>query len=322
MRPLSIVSAAVLLVMGSRVMQAQASGAAHANHAQPTRPSDSLTALLTDPLGSRTASGTAIVTGTTVRITWTGDQAGAVRTWSVRRGSCGRDEGVLGAVSTYAPITVNGSGSGTSSATLDAPLPGDGQFHVVVHGSTTAAPASSLGCGALGAWVMPPSRDTVLTSSPNGSRPMPVDHSAMDHSAMNHSAMAAPDSAGAMSPGMNMSGMKMSGMSDSTLMAIHMRMMADPVIRERAMSDPVLQRMMAGMPGMASMGMDMREMTSAPMKDSSRAEAPLKRSTTGATTRPAAKPATRPAAKPAAKPAPAMPGMDHSKMPMKRKPPV
>jgi hypothetical protein len=307
MRPLSIVSVAALLMLGSRVIHAQASGAAHANHGQP-RPSDSLTALITDPLGSRTASGTATVTGTAVRVTWAGDQAGAVRTWSVRRGSCSRDEGGVGAMSAYAPITVNESGSGTSRATLDAALTSDAQYHVVIHGSATAATASSLGCGALRAWAMPPSSDSVLTSSPNGSRPMPVDHSTMNHSAM----ATPPDSTGA-TPSASIS---MPGMSDSTLMAIHMRMMADPVIRERVMTDPVLQRMMAGMPGMSPMKMDMTDTASARMKDSSRTEAPAPRATRGATT----KPASKPVAKPAAKPAPVMPGMDHSKMPVKRKP--
>lgn len=308
MRPLSMVSVAAALLLCSRVVHAQASGAAHASHSQTARPSDSLTALITDPLGSRTASGTAIVTGTAVRVTWAGDQAGAVRTWSVRRGSCVRDEGVLGAMNAYAPITVNGSGSGTSSATLDAPLKSDGPYHVVVYGSGTASAASPIGCGALRAWVMPPSSDTVLTSSPNGSKPMPVDHSTMDHSAMT----TPPDSTGA-TPSASMS---MPGMSDSTLMAIHMRMMADPVILERVMTDPVLQRMMAGMPGMSSLKMDMPDTAGARMKDSSRTEAPATRATRGA--RPEA--TTKPAAKPAAKPAPVMPGMDHSKMPVKRKP--
>lgn len=301
MRSLSIVSVAALLVLGSRPMHAQASGAAHAGHAQPTRPSDTLTALLTDPLGSRAASGTATVTGTTVRIAWDGDKAGSVRTWSVRRGTCVRDEGVLGAVGAYAPITVNGSGSGTGSATLGAPLANDARYHVVIHGSDNAATALPFACGALGAWVLPPKGDTVLTSSPNGSRPAPVDHSTMNHAEM---AMPRDSAPGAPPP----------ALSDSTLMAIYVRMMADPVIRERVRTDPVLQQMLAGVPALPSMPTDIP----AAEKDSTRAETPA----TGARRTTTSRPAAKPTAKPTPKPTHNMPGMDHSKMPVKRKPPV
>ena len=43
--------------------------------------------------------------------------------------------------------------------------------------------------------------------------------------------------------------------SDSLLMAIHQRMMSDPVIRERVATDPVLQRMLGGLPAVAGGGM-------------------------------------------------------------------
>jgi hypothetical protein len=58
-------------------------------------------------------------------------------------------------------------------------------------------------------------------------------------------------------PGM---GATQDGMTMQQLLAIHQRMMADPVIRERAATDPVLQQMMQGMPhgdmpGMQQSGM-------------------------------------------------------------------
>lgn len=351
MRSLFLTALAALGLPSGSAMQAQASGDPHANHAaMPTQPAaGELTALLTDPLGSRAGSGTATVIGTTVRMNWSGDQPGAVRTWSVRRGSCTRDEGIVGTASAYAPVTVDASGSASSNASLGAPLMADGQFHVVVQtsagASAAAGTASTLACGRLGVGA-PPSRVAAeLTTSPNGSKPAAVDHSAMDHSKMDHSGMnmsatsASSAAAGATSASTNMSGMTMSGTnsSDSSLMAIHMRMMADPVIRERVMTDPVLQRMMAQMPGMSSMDMhmdmqkDMPGMTSAPPGSGAPARARAASTTPKPAAKPAPKAATKPAAKPAATPAPAaMPGMDHSKMPgmspakppVTRKPPV
>jgi len=51
-------------------------------------------------------------------------------------------------------------------------------------------------------------------------------------------------------PGMpEMPGMAGGAMDMARMMAIHERMMADPVIRERVASDPVLQQMMLGMTG-------------------------------------------------------------------------
>ena len=329
MRLFFLTAVVALGVPNGSVVYAQAPGGVTANHAsmpmQP--PSAARAALLTDPLGSRAASGTSTVTGTMVRMVWYGDQPGAVRSWSVRRGSCTRDEGLVGEASAYAPITVDASGSASGSANIGAPLAADSQFHLRVQSSAdspaTGAVATTLACGTLRNAAAPVrAAAKELTTSPNGSKPAAADHSAMDHSMMDHSGMnmsgtgASGGAAGASSSSTNVS-----RMDDSTMMAIHMRMMADPVIRERVMTDPVLKRMMAQMPGMSSMNTDMPRMTSEPAAGagatgSTTAASAAAKPATRATRMPATKPAAKPAAKPATKPAPAaMPGMDHSKMP-------
>ena len=348
MRTVIVVALIALGVPGGTSLRAQATASMPASHAgMPMQQGGAFTALLTSPLGSRGASGNATVSGTAVRVIWSGDQPDAVRVWSVRRGSCARDEGLVGAPGAYPAMTVDASGSASGNAILGASLAGDGEFHVLVQSSagppTADATATIIACGVLGNAAAPTSAvGRELTTSPNGSKPAAVDHLTMDHSTMDHSATnvsstgASSPAAGASSPSMNMSGM---GDTDTSLMAIHMRMMADPVILERVMSDPVLQRMMAQMPGMSSMDMDMAGMTSAPAGSGAAATAktartmakPVAKPATRAAAKPAKKPATKPAAKPAAKPAPAampgmdhskMPGMDHSKMPVSRKPPA
>jgi hypothetical protein len=55
-------------------------------------------------------------------------------------------------------------------------------------------------------------------------------------------------------PADSMAGMQHGGMEMERMMAMHARMMADPVIRERMMTDPVLQRMMTEMSASMSAG--------------------------------------------------------------------
>ena len=300
MRFLVVAVLIVLFVPNATVVYAQASGSMPANHtSRPMREHGALTALLTDPLGSRGVSGTASVNGTTVRVIWSGDQPGTVRAWSVRGGPCARDEGVTGAAGDYTPITVDASGGAVGSAALGAPLAAERQFHVLVQSSARSAAAGvtaiTLACGSLRN-AAAAARDAVteLTTSPNGSKPAAADHSTMDHSSMNMPSTGASGDAAS-------SSVKISdtGSSDSSLMAIYLRMMADPVIRERVMTDPVLRRMMAGMPGMSALQESTLEMMSVPVRTGAGESAG------------------------AAKPAPAAtPGMDHSKMPSVRKPPV
>ncbi|WP_310572045.1 hypothetical protein [Gemmatimonas sp.] len=336
MRTLLVVSLLAFAIPNAAVVRAQGSGSVTSHdHSMSMPQGGAMTALLTDPFGSRGASGTATVRGTSVLMQWSGDQPGTARVWSVRRGSCARDEGLIGAASAYAPIAVDAAGSARAGASLDAPLAADGQFHVLVQTAadspSAGAAATRIACGALAKGATPARAVTELTTSSNGSRPAAMDHSAMDHSSMNMSGSgAASGAADAATPSTSMSGM---GATDTSLMAIHMRMMADPVIRERVMTDPVLQRMMAQMPGMSAMDldMDMPGMKRAPSGSGAAARAKATGTTAEPAARPAVKPATRaatrpaakPAAKPASKPAPAaMPGMDHSKMPGMRKPPA
>ena len=326
MRFLLLSTMLVIALPAGRVLRAQAAGGAHANHAemQTLPPTPTMTALLTSPLGSRAESGAVSVTGTTVQMTWVGGAPGAMRTWSVRRGTCSRDEGLLDALNGYAPITLDDSGRATRTATLDRALSADATFHVLVQTpdaapAATARGARTVACGALNVPAPAVRAPTERTDSPNGSKSSTVDHAAMDHSMMDHS-------------GMNMSGMSMSATSpsaspggstgvdlqvpskmmpatsDSMLMAIHKRMMADPVIQERVLSDPVLLRMMAQIPAMEA------SVSATQASPAESAKTPRK---------PAAKPVAKPSAKPVSKPTPAaMPGMDHSKMPGMGKPPV
>jgi len=146
-------------------------------------------------------------------------------------------------------------------------------------------------------------------ASPAAATPM----AGMDHSTM---------------PGMSGTA---SGMSSDDMMALHMKLLSDPVIRARLMADPEMRRMMtamlADMPpehrAMMQQMMSQKPSTAAAHAHTPKKAAPVKKPTAA---KPAArKPAANPAAKPAAKkpvprkPAPkkdSMAGMDHSKMKM------
>ena len=256
------------------------------------------TALLTGPLGTRTPTGAAVVEGRTVRVTLAGDQPGSTRLWYLHRGSCARDEGMVGAARAYRPIAVDAHGSGSGSVTLDAPLAEDRDYYVAVHASATDPTSDVIACG--------PLMKAARRAGQLGARKtdtLPVGNMpAMDHAAMGMAGTAMPGTA---MPGTAMHGMGgMVGMAGTDsmaalLMAVHRRMMADVVIRERVMTDPVLRSMLARMP--ASEG-------ATPPTGAARAEdAPSARPTPPtqrptATAKPVAKPAAKPAAKPVAKP--------------------
>ena len=169
-----------------------------------------ITALLTGPMGTRSPSGAATVEGTAVRVTWSGDQPGATRPWYVHKGSCSHDEGMVGAASAYTPITVDAMGAGSGAATLPGPLDPSTTYFVAVHASPSSATSEVIACGPLG----------------GGSMGM-----------------------GQMAGMSGMSGMSGAGDTSNVyaMMAIQMRMMADPVIRQRVMTDPTLRRMMQDM---------------------------------------------------------------------------
>jgi hypothetical protein len=182
--------------------------------------------MLTSPMGTRGPSGVATVDGAVVSLTLQADVVGATRSWSIHKGSCGRDQGFVGTVESYPPLTIDPQGNGTANARLAAPL-ADGAYFVAVHGAASDPASAFVACGALA---------EAMNSMPMGTVPM-----------------------GTMPMGtMPMGTMPMGSDSTSTrLMAIYSRMMADPVVRERVMTDPVLQRMLAGLDMADSMAMPM-----------------------------------------------------------------
>ena len=60
---------------------------------------------------------------------------GAVHPWHVHRGQCGSDLGILGDAADYKPLSVSDDGRASRDATLDIPLPQDGNYYVNVHAS-------------------------------------------------------------------------------------------------------------------------------------------------------------------------------------------
>lgn len=172
-----------------------------------------------------------------------------------------------------------------------------------------------------GMQMSPPRADSARRDTTDHSRMMmPMRDSSQrraDTSAMRHEGHQMADSTRRGAP--NASTMDMQQMMD-----MHMRMMADPVIRERIMADTALRRMMQDM--MSEMPTEHRAHMEAMMAKPAEKE-PAKKP---AATKPADPHAGHkmPAAKPAPKAAPktpaakkdSMPGMDHSKMAPKKKP--
>jgi hypothetical protein len=95
------------------------------------------------------------------------------------------------------------------------------------------------------------------------------------------------------------------------MMELHMRMMADSVIRARVLADTAMRRMMTEM--IEQMPAEHREHMREMLREPEQAPVPAPKDQP-----PAKKPATP--KKPPAKPKDAMPGMDHSKMPGMKKP--
>lgn len=295
-----------------------------------------ITALLTGEMGTRSPTGTVSVAGTAVRVAWSGDQPGSTRPWYVHKGSCGRDEGVVGTGGSYRPIAVDARGTGTGTATLPAPLAAPGPYYVAVHAAAADTAAGVIACGPLrGGGLSEARAASPAAMAGMGNMAEMGNMAGMDHSMMDMNSMS-PAATGAGTPtgrSQATAAAQRSGADSgsSLLMAVHMRMMADPVIRERAMTDPTLQRMMAQMrmPAETSvMPMPMRGSTPpAADRGGRRAPRPAARvprrraadphaghegmAMPGMNTTPA-KPAAPAASAPARG---SMPGMDHSKMP-------
>lgn len=302
----------------------------HANMAM-SAPSAITTTVLSGPLGSRSASGSATVTGQVVQLSWNGDTPGAVRAWSVRHGTCSAVGAMIGTTASYAPISVDAKGNGAAAVTLGAPLNMSEAFHIAVHAASEPN-SERLACGSLSSGP-----DVASITSANNMAGM--DHSimiGMDHSNMPgmnpnkpamDSTMAGMNHAGMNHALMNATSTPLTPMSDSAsaiLLAIHQRMLADPVIRERVATDPTLQRMMEQLSDMEMSSSGMNTSTAREMSSESavgvkrNTGVPAKKSTP---TSPAKAATKAPVKEPVKAATPSMPAMDHSKMPGMKKPP-
>jgi hypothetical protein len=61
---------------------------------------------------------------------------GGVHPWTVRRGQCGDDQGVVASPDRYPPLTVGRDGVANQTTALEVPLPIDGQYFVSVQASS------------------------------------------------------------------------------------------------------------------------------------------------------------------------------------------
>lgn len=138
-----------LVVAAAGQAGAQGAYASHPAAAQPT----SLMAMLMPPSGARSPAGMAMVTGTTVQVTLTGDTPGAVRAWHIHKGSCGHDEGIVGDAAVFPTFTIGTDGKGMARATLAAPLPAGASYFINVHASPRDH-KTIIACGALAAGGM------------------------------------------------------------------------------------------------------------------------------------------------------------------------
>jgi len=75
--------------------------------------------------------------GFTASVNIAGATPKSTHPWHVHRGTCGNDQGVVGAGSSYTPITVGDDGKGTSTATVSAPLDPNGSYIINIHASPT-----------------------------------------------------------------------------------------------------------------------------------------------------------------------------------------
>lgn len=154
-RLLAVAAAALLGVTGTAAAQSTGSAGghaghdAHAGHAAPAaQQMEHGHAMLAAPSGARTPAGMVMLHGPSAELTLTGDQAGATRPWRIHKGTCAKDEGVVGEASKFAPASVGADGKGSAKATLDAPLSAAGTYFVAVHASASDM-ETIVACGAL-----------------------------------------------------------------------------------------------------------------------------------------------------------------------------
>ena len=124
--------------------------AAHGRAWSPVAQGTKWTATLA-PQGDSKVNGTATVAagksaGTTeVDISITGAAPGATYPWHVHTGKCGGG-GIWGDPSAYKPLKAGSDGTAKGTATIKAPPPSSGDYHVNVHAPVGGTPVA---CGDL-----------------------------------------------------------------------------------------------------------------------------------------------------------------------------
>jgi len=141
-------SAALLLLASGAAAQDTASAPAkagmpgmHMNHGEAM-------ATLVATSGAPQPAGMAMLRGTTIQLTFSGDQPGSTRPWHVHKGTCTDDEGIVGRVGSYPALSIGQDGRGTAKATLSQPLPATGSYFVAVYASASDM-KTVIACGPL-----------------------------------------------------------------------------------------------------------------------------------------------------------------------------
>jgi hypothetical protein len=74
---------------------------------------------------------------TRVQIHVTGAKPGSTHPWHVHRGTCGKDQGIVGPANAYTPIKIGADGEGEVAQALPFPTPTSGDYMVNVHQSSS-----------------------------------------------------------------------------------------------------------------------------------------------------------------------------------------
>lgn len=86
--------------------------------------------------------------GTRVRVTLTGAEAGDVLPWHVHQGSCGSGGPIVGEPTAYPPLEPGDAGEANATAQITTPLSAGGSYYINVHESPDAL-GTIVACGEL-----------------------------------------------------------------------------------------------------------------------------------------------------------------------------
>lgn len=85
--------------------------------------------------GAATLDGEPPKPETRVTLHVTGGKPGSVHPWHVHKGSCGKDQGILGPADKYAPVKIGADGESHVTQTLPFATPTGGEYMVNLHKS-------------------------------------------------------------------------------------------------------------------------------------------------------------------------------------------